>query len=539
MQTPRMYHSTALLLPDGRVAVAGGGRNYVNNFDYPSAEIYSPAYLFKGARPTITSAPTTISYGSNFFVGTPDGATIASVTLIHNGSVTHEVNMDQSFVPLSFTQTSGGLTVQAPANSNLAVPGDYMLFIVNSKGVPSIAPMVRLPIPASDTQPPTAPTGLVATGAVGTATLTWNASTDNVGVTQYNIYRSPTTGFTANAANKIGTSTTTSYTDTVSPAGTYYYLVTAQDAAGNVSSPSNQATAVVSAPSNLVAAYAFSEGAGTTTADSSGNNNNGTITNATWTTAGKHGNALQFNGQSNSYVTVSPSSSLNLTTALSIEGWVNPSTLDSLNQGWSAVVSKEHQNSANDISYALYAAQGTGTGPALHVLIGSQDIGVGASSVLPLNTWTFLAGTYDGSTLSIYVNGVLAASLPVSGAIFVTSDPLRIGGDWSGEMFTGIIDDVRIYNSALSQTQLQADMNRVAGNSSVPLGIATALPSSAPTTPSAPVTHTRPLALNPALAHDPVPHIAQKIVDVLFLRMGQKAIAHSNSIHGFELDDPF
>jgi hypothetical protein len=156
-----------------------------------------------------------------------------------------------------------------------------------------------------------------------------------------------------------------------------------------------------------------------------------------------------------------------------------------------------------------------------------------------LNTWTFLAGTYNGSTLSIYVNGALAASLPVSGVIFVTSDPLRIGGDWSGEMFTGIIDDVRIYNTALSLTQIQADMNRVASNSSVPLGIATALPSSAPTTPSAPVTHTRPLALNPALAHDPVPHIAQKIVAVLFPRMGQKAIAHSNSIHGFELDDPF
>ena len=80
------------------------------------------------------------------------------MSLIRNGSVTHAINMDQRFVPLTFTQGAGGLNVQAPADANLAPPGYYMLFIVNSNGVPSIAPFVRLPAAYEDTQPPTAPT---------------------------------------------------------------------------------------------------------------------------------------------------------------------------------------------------------------------------------------------------------------------------------------------------------------------------------------------------------------------------------------------
>jgi fibronectin type 3 domain-containing protein len=246
-KVPRMYHSTSLLLPDGRVAVMGGGHNYFNNIAYPSIEIYSPAYLFKGARPTITSSPATITYGSNFFVGTPDAANIASIALIHEGAVTHSFNMDQNYVPLTFSQTSGGLTVTAPANANLATPGYYMLFMVNKNGVPSVAHFVQIPVPSADTTPPTAPTGLAATVSGGSANLTWTASTDNVGVTNYNVYRSTVSGFTPSAANRIAQPTGTSYTDAGLAAGTYYYLVTAQDAAGNVSTPSNQASATIAA----------------------------------------------------------------------------------------------------------------------------------------------------------------------------------------------------------------------------------------------------------------------------------------------------
>jgi fibronectin type 3 domain-containing protein len=102
-----------------------------------------------------------------------------------------------------------------------------------------------VPAASTDVDPPTAPTGLVATGSLGSASLTWNASSDNVGVTNYNIHRSTEAGFTVSATNRIGQSTTTSYTDTGLAAATYYYRVTAQDAAVNVSGSSNEATATV------------------------------------------------------------------------------------------------------------------------------------------------------------------------------------------------------------------------------------------------------------------------------------------------------
>ncbi len=248
MQTPRLYHSTAVLLPDARVLVSGGGADsWDNATDEKSAEIYSPPYLFKGARPAITTAPSTVQYGAGFTVSSPDSASIASISLMRLGAATHGFNQNQSFLNLPFQVAGGNLTVQAPVNADAAPPGNYMLFIVNSNGVPSVASFVNLPVPGADTTPPTAPTNLVATGGTGMANLNWSASTDNVGVTGYTVYRSTVSGFVPAPANQVGQTTGTSYTDTSFPAaGTYYYLVTARDAAGNVSAPSNQATASVS-----------------------------------------------------------------------------------------------------------------------------------------------------------------------------------------------------------------------------------------------------------------------------------------------------
>jgi hypothetical protein len=135
----RGYHSTALLLPDGRVLSAGGEQTGA------SAEIYSPPYLFNGPRPTITSvSSSSVKVGQTINVTTPNATSISQVTLIGLGSVTHAFNQNQRLNHLQFTQISGGVQVIAPANSNLAPPGEYMLFLVNNNGVPSVARVIQV-----------------------------------------------------------------------------------------------------------------------------------------------------------------------------------------------------------------------------------------------------------------------------------------------------------------------------------------------------------------------------------------------------------
>jgi hypothetical protein len=141
----RGYHSNALLLPDGRVLVAGGGHpNPPGGSAQANLEIYSPPYLFKGARPQITSAPQQVVYGQTFFVGTSEPQSINSVVWIRLSSTTHAFNQNQRINRLSFSRTTRGLSVTAPASANLAPPGHYILFILNRSGVPSVARIIRV-----------------------------------------------------------------------------------------------------------------------------------------------------------------------------------------------------------------------------------------------------------------------------------------------------------------------------------------------------------------------------------------------------------
>ena len=199
-----------------------------------------------------------------------------------------------------------------------------------------------------------------------------------------------------------------------------------------------------------MAAYGFDEGSGTVVNDASGNGNNGTISGATWTTSGKYGNALTFNGTS-ALVTINNAPSLQLTSAMTLEAWVYPTTVNST---WRDVIYKGNDN---------YYLEGTSSNSA-HPVAGAILGGVYAEAIGPnaltANTWAHLAATYDGATMRLYVNGGQVASRAQTGAIATSTNPLQIGGDtFYGQYFAGLIDEVRIYNQALSVAEIQSDMN--------------------------------------------------------------------------------
>ncbi|PYS25775.1 MAG: hypothetical protein DMG11_22200, partial [Acidobacteria bacterium] len=310
---------------------------------------------------------------------------------------------------------------------------------------------------APDITPPTVPSNLTATAASSSQiNLTWTASIDNVGVTGYRVERCQGAGCASFA--QIATPAGTTYNDLgLTAATSYSYRVLATDAAGNLSGYSTVAIATTNtAPpaSGPVAAYSFDAGTGTTLVDLSGNGNAGTITSGTWTASGKYGSALVFNGTS-SRVTINDSASLHLTAGMTLEAWVYPTVTPS---GWTDLIYKQ-----ND-SYYLEAASTAGVGPTVGGTFGNGWQNSAAGSVLPVNTWTHVAATFDGAKLAFWINGINVASQPQSSPLTVSTLPLQIGGDsLYGQNFTGRIDEVRVYNRALTQTELELDMNTPVG----------------------------------------------------------------------------
>jgi hypothetical protein len=155
---PRMYHSTALLLPDGTVWL--GGSNPAEGVWEPKMEIYKPPYLFTSTgaaapRPSISSAPAVIGYGASFSIGTAQAATISQVVLVRPGSATHAFDMEQRLVHLQFTKGTGTLTATSPPGATVAPPGHYLLFVLDQNGVPSVAKFIRLSASPTN-QPPVA-----------------------------------------------------------------------------------------------------------------------------------------------------------------------------------------------------------------------------------------------------------------------------------------------------------------------------------------------------------------------------------------------
>ena len=347
----RGYHSTALLLPDGRIVSAGDDGPAGGGGQSDEIEIFSPPYLFKGARPSILSAPDQVSYGAPFAIGTLD-TDIAKAVLIAPGATTHANDMHQRLVPLSFSPATGGLTATAPATAGIAPPGYYLLFLVNSQGIPSVARFVKLATgtpPPPDTTPPTVSVSAPAAGATLTGTTPVNATAaDNIGVAGVQ--------FTLDGANLGAEDTSSPYSvswnTTTATNGAHTLRAIARDAAGNTTTSSPVSVTVSNTgtppPAGLVAAYGFEETSGTAVTDASPANNPGTIAGAAARTAsGKIGRAIDFDGV-NDYVSVADANSLDLTTGMTLEAWVQLDTVSS----WRTTILKEKPGT---LSYALYA----------------------------------------------------------------------------------------------------------------------------------------------------------------------------------------
>jgi hypothetical protein len=233
--------------------------------------------------------------------------------------------------------------------------------------------------------------------------------------------------------------------------GVHQLAAIARDTSGNtITSATIPITVANAPPAGLVLALSFNEGTGTLANDTSGASNNGTLNGATWTT-GKYGGGVSFAG-AGTFVTVADSASLDLSTGMTISAWVNPSTLPA----WPTVVLKERPSG---LAYALYASAGATKAPSSYLDSAKGEYFATGTGALPLNAWTHLAATYDGAQVRLYVNGALVATKAASGNILATTGALRIGGNavW-GEYFAGVIDEIRIYNRALTQTAIQTDM---------------------------------------------------------------------------------
>src|SRR5467141_4989254 len=230
---------------------------------------------------------------------------------------------------------------------------------------------------------------------------------------------------------------------------------------------SSSASLTVS-PALPTATYGFNEGSGNTTTDASGNANMGTLSGPSWTTAGRYGSALSFNG-TNAYVEAANSNSLNPGTAATFSAWVNvlaaSANISSVVNKWSQTIDDEYLfglDSSNRLTFAWQTTGGNVWGrPSYNIVSGNAQV--------PLGTWTYITVVRNGPAISFYVNGNLDATFgtaadanPFRSGI----DTVRIGGQNRGaasRVLNGVIDEARMYNQALTPAQIQGDMNALIG----------------------------------------------------------------------------
>ena len=411
------------------------------------------------AAPVLAVSRTTMAFSATQGGANPSAQSF-DVTNTGGGTINWNATESASWLSLSPASGTAPSTVTAtPSIAGLA-PGTYTTQIsVSAAGVSGSPKTIDVTLTVNPSTPvlAVAPATLSFSGTQGGAnpaaqtvnvtnggggTLTYTASDDQPWLSV-----SPASGTAPGAlsatANITGLAPGT-YTGTIT--------VTAAGASGSPKTVSVTLNVASAPPAGTapVGAWGFDEANGASVVDASGRGNTGTIAGATRTTSGRFGSALTFDGV-NDWVTVPDSASLDLSNRATLEAWVNPSALGST---WRTVLLKEQPG---QLVYALYASNDIAR-PSGH-LFTSGDLFSNGNAALPLNTWSHLALTWDGTTLRLFVGGNQVASRTLTGTLVNSTGALRFGGNgvWP-EWFAGRLDEIRVYDRALTQTELQTDM---------------------------------------------------------------------------------
>ncbi len=296
---------------------------------------------------------------------------------------------------------------------------------------------------------PSPPTNLLAAGGNLLVSLDWddNSESDLAG---YNVHRSDVPGGPYSKINADLLLVSEFVDSTVVNGQTYFSVVTAVDSGGNESGFSNEAAATPGeVQTQPVAHWKLDDGSGTTALDSAGGNHGALINGPTWTAAGMVNGALEFDG-ADDRVTVTTSPDLELSGEITLAAWVNP---DTLYRKTARILSKSDGTASNRSDYYLLA-----TATAIQFAFYDASL-VETTYTVTLNPgqWVHIAGTYDGSTARLYLNGVEVASTVHAGSIRVSPKPLHLGS-WGGadtkRTWDGRLDDLRVYAQALSAAEI-------------------------------------------------------------------------------------